>query len=139
MNSFFSSKHIFLKVCIALLILFVLDNVLLLSIGQKTQGKVIRYVYGNAGGSRYPSIKYPVIQHQTDEVNHRFNGNWNASYKRGDVVEVIYKPFWPPRARINTFWGITKRPLIQFIIIFVLWTMIYTSFRPGIKRKKTGS
>lgn len=133
---FFTHKHIFLKVSLVLLMLFILDIVVLISIGNKTEGRVIQYVYNRAGGSKYPSIQYPVIQYQINKTNHRFNGNWDTDYHRGDIVEVIYMPFWPRRAKINTFWGITKRPLIQFIVVFVIWAMIYSSFKPGIKQFK---
>ena len=105
-------------------------------IGKTTEGKVIQYVISDAGGSKYPSIKYPVVQFQVKNKVYKFNGNWDADYNTGDTVKVIYRPWWPNKAKIYTFWGIAKRPLIQFTVVFFLWIMIYTSFKPTIKNKR---
>lgn len=136
MNIFFQRKNIFIEVFIAILLMFLADNVLFLTIGNTTEGKVIRYVNNYAGGSKYPSIRYPVIQYRINDKDFKFNGNWDADYRIGDNVSVIYRPFWPRRAKIYTFWGIAKRPLIQLLIILIIWIMIFTSVKPTLKQKR---
>ena len=134
MQSFFEIKNIFIKVFLILIIVFISDNLILIFLGKTIDGKVIRYVDNSAGGVGYPSIRYPEIKFQVNDTEYRFNGNWDTDYKAGDIVPVIYRPWWPKKARINTFWGISKRPLIQCIVVLVLWSLIYSSFKPKVKR-----
>jgi hypothetical protein len=134
MQSFFEKKNIFIKVFLILIIVFISDNLILIFLGKTIDGKVIRYVDNSSGGVGYPSIRYPVIKFQVNDTEYRFNGNWDADYKAGDNVPVIYRPWWPKKARINTLWGISKRPLIQCIVVLVLWSLIYSSFKPKVKR-----
>lgn len=134
-SSFFLKKNIFIKVAIAIVALFLVDTLLLLILGRTTEGTVIEYINDHAGGARYPSVKYPVVEFQIRDKTHKFNGNHDADYYVGDTVQVIYRPWWPRRSRIDTFWGITKRPLIQGIIALVVWYMIYSSFKPAIRGK----
>lgn len=134
MFSFFAKKNIFIKVLSILILMFISDNLILIFIGKTTDGKVIKYVDNEAGGVGYPSIRYPKIQFQVKDNIYAFNGNWDADYHAGDIVPVIYRPWWPKKARINTFWGIAKRPFIQCIVVLVLWSLLYSSFRPKIKR-----
>ena len=134
MGNFFLKKHIFLKVAMAIVALFLVDNLLLLVFGRVTEGKVIQYHQDHAGGTRYPSVKYPVVEFQIKDRVHKFNGNLNADYYVGDTVEVIYRPWWPRRSRINTFRGIAKRPLTQGIIAIIVWYMIFSSFKPETRR-----
>lgn len=116
---------------LVLLTLTIIDNLILLFFGVQTEGYVVQYVNNYAGGSRYPAIKYPVIQYKVKQKEYRFNGNWDAEYSLGETVPVIYRAIRHKRARVNTFWGITKKPLIQFIIVFIIWSMIYSSFKPN--------
>jgi hypothetical protein len=134
MQSFFEKKNIFIKVFLILILVFISDNLILIFLGNTIDGKVIRYVDNTSGGVGYPSIRYPEIKFQVNDTEYRFNGNWDADYKLGDIVPVIYRPWWPKKARINTFWGIAKRPLIQCIVVLVLWSLIYSSFKPKVKR-----
>ncbi len=136
MVSFFQQKNIFLIVITAILVLYISDIALLIFFGKNTDGEVIGYVHNYASGPKYPSISYPVIQYQINEEDHQFNGNWEAPYRTGDSVRVIYRPFWPRKARIYTFWGVGKKPLIQFVAVSILWWMIYSSFKPKVKRKR---
>ena len=134
MYSFFEKKNIYFKVLSILILVFVSDNLILIFLGNTIDGKVIKYVDNSSGGVGYPSIRYPEIQFQVKETEYRFNGNWDADYHTGDIVPVIYRPWWPKKARIDTFWGIAKRPLIQWIVVLVLWSLIYSSFKPKVKR-----
>ena len=134
MYSFFEKKNIYIKVLSILILVFVSDNLILIFLGNIIDGKVIKYVDNSSGGVGYPSIRYPEIQFQVKETEYRFNGNWDADYHTGDIVPVIYRPWWPKKARIDTFWGIAKRPLIQCIVVLVLWSLIYSSFKPKVKR-----
>ena len=134
MYPFFSKKNIFIKVLSVIILLFISDNLILIFLGNTTDGIVIKYINNQSGGVGYPTIRYPQIQFHVRETDYRFNGNWDAEYHSGDIVPVIYRPWWPKKARINTFWGIAKRPLIQCIIVLVLWSLLYSSFRPKVKR-----
>ena len=134
MDSFFEKKNTFLKVLSIIILLFIADNLILIFLGKTTDGKVIKYVDNRSGGVGYPSIRYPVIQFQVKETLYKFNGNWDANYHSGDIVPVIYRPWWPKKARINTFWGISKKPFLQCIGVLVLWSLIYSSFKPNKKR-----
>ena len=134
MYSFFEKRNIFLKVLSIIIIVFITDNLILIYLGKATDGKVIKYVDNQSGGVGYPSIRYPQIQFQVKETAYRFNGNWDANYHTGDLVPVIYRPWWPKKARVNTFWGIVKRPLIQCVGFLILWSLLYSSFRPKVKR-----
>jgi hypothetical protein len=135
MYTFFEKKNIFIKVLLIITLVFISDNLILIFLGDTADGKVIRYVDNPSGGVGYPSIRYPQVQFQVKEIDYKFNGNWDADYHAGDIVPVIYRPWWPKKARINTFWGIAKRPLIQCIVVLVLWSLIYSSFKPKVKRK----
>ena len=134
MYSFFKKKNIFIKVLVIIILMFISDNLILLFLGDTTNGTVIKYIDNEAGGVGYPSIKYPQIEFQVEEKHYTFNGYWDADYHSGDIVPVIYRPWWPKKARINSFWGIAKRPFIQCIIVLVLWSLLYSSFRPTVKR-----
>jgi hypothetical protein len=136
MDSFFSKKRIFIKVLIIIEVVFLADIIILLVLGKTAEGKVIRYVDNPSGGVGYPSIRYPVIQFQVNGKAYKFSGYWDADYHSGDIVPVIYRPWWPKKARIFTFWGIAKRPMIQFIVTLVLWSLIYSSFKPKSKTKR---
>jgi hypothetical protein len=136
MDSFFSKKRIFIKVLIIIAVVFITDILILLILGKKSEGEVIRYVDNSSGGFGYPSIRYPEIQFQVSGKTYKFNGNWDADYHSGDILPVIYRPWWPKKARVFTFWGIIKRPLIQFIVTLVLWSLIYSSFKPKSKPKR---
>ena len=135
MYSFFEKRNIFIKVLSILILVFISDNLILIFLGNTIDGKVIKYVDNSSGGVGYPSIRYPEIQFHVKETEYRFNGNWDADYHTGDIVQVIYRPWWPKKARINTFWGIAKKPLIQCIVVLVLWILIFSSFKP--KRRNT--
>lgn len=114
--------------------LFALDILILVFLGKTTEGVVIRYEINLTGGARYPSSKYPVIQYDIHNKPHQFNGNLNADYYVGDTVQIIYRPWWPRKARINTFWGIARRPLIQCIISLIVWYMVYSSFKAPARK-----
>jgi hypothetical protein len=135
MYSFFEKQNIFIKVSLIITLMFISDNLILIFLGNTTNGKVIKYVDNQSGGVGYPSIRYPQVQFQVRKIDYRFNGNWDADFHSGDIVPVIYRPWWPKKARIDTFWGIAKRPLIQCIVVLGLWSLIYSSFKPKVKRK----
>jgi hypothetical protein len=134
MYSFFKKKNIFIKVLSILLLVFISDNLILFFFGKTIDGIVIKYVDNSTGGIGYPSIRYPEINFQVKDIEYTFNGNWDADYQTGDIVPVIYRPWWPKKARINTFWGIAKRPLIQCIVVLTIWSLLYSSFKPKVKR-----
>ena len=129
MNNFFSKKRIFIKFMLVIVALFAFDILILVVFGKTSAGVVIRYEIHHAGGASYPSSEYPVIQYDINGHPHQFNGNMNADYYVGDTVQIVYRPWWPRKARINTFWGIARRPMIQCIISLIVWYMVYSSFK----------
>lgn len=128
--NFLLIKNIYIKVVLALLFLSVADNLVLLVFGKQTKGTVVQFVVNYAGGSRYPAVKYPVIEFTTSDKKYRFNGNWDADYQVGDTAQVIYKSWRPKRAKVKTFWGIAKKPVVQLVIAIIIWSMFYSSFKP---------
>jgi len=135
MFEFFGRKKIYLKVQIVILCLFLIDIGSYIAMGKVTQGKVVKYVNRGSGGYRYPSIRYPVIKFETRGKFYEFNGNLDAEYGSGSEVKVIYKPWRPKKAKVYTFWGMGKRPLIAFTVCSLIWLMIYSSFKPSATKK----
>jgi hypothetical protein len=123
-------RNTYINLVLLLLLLTISDNLVLLFFGIHAEGRVIQYVNTYTGSSKYPKISYPVIQFETEEKVIKFNGNWDADYELREIIPIVYKPWRPKKARVKTFWGITKKPGIQFLIALVIWSMIYSSFKP---------
>jgi hypothetical protein len=135
MIEFFQQKQIFLKVTVYILALFIADDLILMAFGKIVDGKVTRMVI-SSGGYKSPPVNFPIIEFSANGRKYTLKGNRDTYYKPGSTVRIIFRPWWPGKAKVYTFWGIIKRPLIQFIIIFLLWAMLYSSFK---KRKPSKS
>lgn len=137
MKGFLNRKNIFLRVALGIFILFAADVTLLLVSGNVTDGKVVRNEYHSGNAAKSPPVDFPVVSFSAGNKTYRFHGNWETDYRPGDSVRVIYKPWVPRQAKIYTFWGVGKRPLIQFLLCLTVWYLIYSSFRQ--RGKKTRS
>ena len=128
MIDFFQRKQIFIKVTACILALFIADNLILVIFGKTVDGKVTKMVI-SPGGYRSPSFSYPLIEFVANNQQYSFKGNWETYYKTGEKLKVIYRPWWPKKAKVYTFWGILKSPLTQFMVIFIIWSLLYSSFK----------
>ena len=138
MGNFLGIKNIFPKVFIGITALFLVDILLLVVIGKETDGVVVEYYDNNGGGFQYPSIKYPIVGFTANGKTHTFHGNWDSVFSQGDTVKVVYRPWWPYRASIKSFWQITRKPLMQLALAYLVWYMVYSSFYPTVNRKRGG-
>jgi len=133
MINFFFRKNIYIKVLLGIFLLFAADNALLLLFGKFSEGRVMAIVV-TSGTYKTASLMYPVVQFDAAGKKVTFNGNQDTPYREGDAVKVIYRPWMPSQARIYTLSGMSRRPLIQFVICITVWTMLYSSFRQARRK-----
>ena len=98
----------------ALALLFWLRTRAFLGTAQKAQGTVIRMVYSSdsdGGGGYSPVYTFRTMSGQVIEVTDRMSSN-PPQFKEGQIVDVLYDPENPNRARINKWLNLYFVPLL---------------------------
>jgi len=98
----------------ALAIFFWLRTRAFLDTAQKAQGTVIRMVYSSdsdGGGGYSPVYTFRTIGGQVIEVTDRMSSN-PPQFKEGQIIDVLYDPENPSRARINKWFNLYFVPLL---------------------------
>jgi Protein of unknown function (DUF3592) len=85
-----------------------------ISTAQEVKGTVIRMVAssGSEGGTVYaPVFKFTTMQGQVIEVEERIASN-PPEFKTGQVVDILYDPQDPNRARVKKWFNLYFVPLL---------------------------
>jgi len=98
----------------ALAVFFWLRTRSFLETAQKAQGTVIRLVYSSdsdGGGGYSPVYTFRTISGQVIEVTDKMSSN-PPQFKEGQIIDVLYDPEDPSRARINKWFNLYFVPLL---------------------------
>lgn len=98
----------------ALAIFFWLRTRTFLETAQKAKGTVIRLVYSSdsdGGGGYSPVYTFRTISGQVIEVTDRLSSNPHQ-FKEGQIIDVLYDPENPNRARINKWFNLYFVPML---------------------------
>lgn len=98
----------------ALAVIFWLRTQAFLGNAQKAQGTVIRLVYSSdseGGGGYSPVYTFRTMSGQVVEVTDRMSSN-PPQFKEGQIIDVLYDPDNPNRARINKWFNLYFVPLL---------------------------
>lgn len=98
----------------ALALFFWLRTRSFLGTAQKAQGTVIRMVYSSdsdGGGGYSPVYTYRTMSGQVIEVTDSMFSN-PPQFKEGQMIDVLYDPENPGRARINKWFNLYFVPLL---------------------------
>ena len=98
----------------ALAVFFWLRTRAFLDTAQKAQGTVIRMVYSSdseGGGGYSPVYTFRTMSGQVIEVTDRMSSN-PPQFKEGQIIDVLYDPENPNKARINKWFNLYFVPLL---------------------------
>ena len=98
----------------ALAVFFWLRTHAFLGTAQKARGTVIRLVYSyspEGGGGYSPVYTFRTMSGQVVEVTDSLSSN-PPQFKEGQIINVLYDPENPNRARINKWFNLYFVPLL---------------------------
>lgn len=98
----------------ALALFFWLRTRTFLGTAQKAQGTVIRMVYSSdseGGGGYSPVYTFRTMSGQVIEVADNISSN-PPQFKEGQIIDVLYDPENPNKARINKWFNLYFVPLL---------------------------
>ncbi len=98
----------------ALALFFWLRTRAFLGTAEKAQGTVIRMVYtrdSDGGGGYSPVYSFRTISGQTIEIHDNMSSN-PPQFKEGQIIDVLYDPQNPNKARINKWFNLYFVPLL---------------------------
>ena len=100
-------------ILVALAVFFWLRTRAFLETAQKAQGTVIRLVYSSDsdGGGYSPVYTFRTMSGQVIEVTDNMSSN-PPQFKEGQIIDVLYDPDDPSRARINKWFNLYFAPLL---------------------------
>jgi len=98
----------------ALALFFWLRTRAFLGTAQKAQGTVIQMVYSSdseGGGGYSPVYTFRTMNGQVVEVTDRMSSN-PPQFKEGQIIDVLYDPDNPNKARINKWFNLYFVPIL---------------------------
>jgi len=98
----------------ALALFFWLRTRAFLGNAQKAQGTVLRMVYSSdseGSGGYSPEYTFRTMSGQVIEVTDRMSSN-PPQFKEGQIIDVLYDPENPNRARINKWFNLYFAPML---------------------------
>jgi hypothetical protein len=101
-------------ILVGLALFFWLRTRAFLGTAQKAQGTVIRMVYSSdsdGGGGYSPVYTFRTMSGQVIEVTDNISSN-PPQFKEGQMIDVLYDPENPGRARINKWFNLYFVPLL---------------------------
>ena len=116
---------------------------LLLIFGKETDGIVVDIIKSGGGrtsrGMPRASQNYPVVQFSFDAYKRMvFVGSMDIDKKIhvGQNKKILFLPFYPQLAEINSFHSLYDGFLIKVIISLLVWVAFMTSFNDIFDKKQ---